>query len=88
MTEDKTFDEPYYAVPVKDPSASGHYAGFKRNETRPVPVVAPNDPTQKRVWAKATLSADGKDLRIVVTRSDGKTQSHSWQYDELKHGWN
>jgi len=83
MPEDNTFDDPCYVISDKDPSVYGHYSGFKPNHQRRVPVIAQDDPTQKRVWATATLDADGTWLEIVVTRSDGKTQPQKHSYADL-----
>jgi hypothetical protein len=77
------FESPTYVLHLRDKSTCSRIQSARPGKEVPVLVRPELNKTAKPIKAKGILSDDGKTFSVVVTRADGKQQTHAWNYKEL-----
>jgi hypothetical protein len=77
------FESLTYVLYLRDKSTCSRIQSARPGKEVQVLVRPEDDTTAKPIVAKGILSNDGASFSVVVTRADGKQQTHAWNYKEI-----
>ena len=77
------FETPTYVIDLRDKSTCSRIQSARPSKEIQVLVRPEHDATVEPIVANGALSNNRASFSVVVTRTDGKQQSHSWNYNDV-----